>query len=194
MVEIKEYQENESSEIYRDLFLNLNGILAIAAGGLILCAHGIAIVMFGNFVEGWVFIPMLIISALMNQASGFVGPILNAKMKSKAMAFSASIGITANIVLNIVLTLIMGAIGVTFATAFSSFLIFFFRERATDGEIRSEKYKSIIFSWVLLTIESVIIVYFENYYIATVVFGFVIIIYAKTIYVTLNRILNYKSK
>lgn len=191
---IKEYQEKENSVIYKDLFLNLNGILAIAAGGLIILAHGIAIIMFGNFVEGWIFIPMLIISALMNQASGFIGPILSAKMNTNAMAVSGGIGIVMNIILNIALTLIMGPIGVTFATAFSSFLIFYFRERATDGEVRSERYMSILLSWALLVVESVVIVYLENYFIAASIFGVIIALYGKTLYTTLSRILHFRRK
>jgi len=187
---VKEYQENEASAIYQDLFLNLGGILAIASGALILLSHGIAIIMFGNFVDGWIFVPMLIISALLNQAAGFIGPILSAKMNSKAMAFSASVGITANIILNIVLTLVMGPIGVTFATAISSFIIFFFRERATDGEVRSEYYKNILLSWGLLVIESVVVIYFNNYYIAAIILSAIIAIYTKPLYSTLSKIIN----
>ncbi|MBQ3762478.1 MAG: oligosaccharide flippase family protein [Clostridia bacterium] len=192
---IKVYQEENESRIYKDLFYYMNGLLTVVSSILIIMSHMIAKVMFGNFIEGWIFIPLLIISALMNQASGFVGPILNAKMNSKAMAKSAIIGIVSNIFLNIGLTLLMGPIGVTFATAISSFLIFIFREHATEGEIRSEHYKYVLFSWALLFCEGIVMSYLENYYIAAIILALIVVIYGKLlIQVTSKAMLMIKRK
>lgn len=178
---MKEYTENENSTIFGELFDKLCAILAIVSGLLILFSETIAKIMFGNFVDGWVFIPLLILSVLLNQASGFIGPILNAKMNSKAMAQSAAISITANIILNILLTKIMGAIGVAVATAIASALLFFIRERATDGEIRTKNYYQIVLSWVILAGIAILVTFFKALSVAWLLFIIVIFIYRKTI-------------
>ena len=180
---IKEYEINRCSNLFKDLFVHLNALICVLSGVLIAGSKVIAKLMFANeFYSAWVFIPLLVISAMLNQAAGFVGPILNANMNSRAMAKSAFYGIVANISLNIILTLVLGPQGITIATVIGSFVIFFSREQATNGEIRSKYYSTIMFSWILLLIEAIVMIYRQSYLISIIILLVVLFLYRKSLY------------
>lgn len=69
-----------------------------------------------DFYQAWVFVPFLLVSSMLNAASGYIGPILAAKKDSKSMAIAAFGGAGVNVVLNIALVYLMGIQGATIAT------------------------------------------------------------------------------
>ena len=84
-----------------------------------------------DFYQAWVFVPFLLVSSMLNAASGYIGPILAAKKDSKSMAIAAFGGAGVNVVLNIALVYLMGIQGATIATVIASYIIYIIRKRAT---------------------------------------------------------------
>lgn len=186
---VKEYEENRNSKIYKNLFLYMNAGLCAVSGLFILFSKVLGTVFFSkDFSEAWVFVPLLIISALLNQAAGFVGPILGAKYKSNAIGRAAFAGIIVNVILNIILTLLIGPQGITIATVIASFIIFALRERETDSIIRGPFYRRIILSWFVLCIEAAAVSFFGSFLIAGVCTLLVFAIYLDT-YRQLSRMI-----
>lgn len=74
------------------------------------------------------------------------------------MALSAIYGTVTNLILNIVLVYIIGAQGAAIATAVSSFVIYYCRMRKVRGDIEYKGLKTILTSWLIVIIQSVLII------------------------------------
>lgn len=156
---IEEYENDNKIDQYSEMFLIFNGLLGVVTLTLIVFTKPLARIFFAkDFYNSWIFVPMLLISAMFNEIAGFIGPILSAEFNTKALARSAIIGIALNFGLNIIFTLLIGPLGITIATAIASFAIYFFRERNTNGEVRGYEYKRVCISWVIVTISSILTV------------------------------------
>lgn len=179
---IKENESNNSNHFFSSMFVHFNAVLCILSGGLIVFVRVMARIFFANdFYQAWKFVPFLIISSLLNEAAGYVGAILSADMNSNAMARSAAYGIVINIGLNILFCLAIGTQGITIATMISSFIIYYIREKATKGKARSNEYKMIIFTWILLMMTSVVMIYTNAVWIAVIIIIFISFLYRQTI-------------
>lgn len=152
---IKEYGENGASNFYGQTFTYINVMMSIACSGLILLSKPLAHILYANdFYKAWQYVPFLLISSVLNCASGFIGPILSAKKDSKSMALSAVYGAVVNIILNIILVYIMGVQGATIATVISSYLIYYIRIRAVKGEFAIKEYWKVLVTWGLLCLQA----------------------------------------
>lgn len=157
---VKEYGEKGTSEFYGRTFNVLNVFMAAACSVLIIMAKPIGHVLYQkNFYTAWQYVPFLIISCVLNSASGFLGPILSAKKASKPMAMSAIYGAGANVVMNIAFVYLIGIQGATIATVISSFIIYWVRKRAVGEEIQIKGYGIVLITWLLLCIQAVFEIY-----------------------------------
>lgn len=152
---IKEYGGNGASNFYGQVFTYINVVMSIACSGLILLSKPLAHILYANdFYMAWQYVPFLLISSVLNCASGFIGPILSAKKDSKSMALSAVYGAVANIILNIILVYFMKVQGATIATVISSYLIYYIRIRAVKGEFAIKEYWKVLVTWGLLCLQA----------------------------------------
>lgn len=154
---IKEYGDKDIAKFYGNTFATINLLMCMACSWLILLTRPIASVLFAkDFYTAWLYVPFLLVSCVLNCASGLLGPILAAKKDSKAMMWSAIIGSGANIVLNLILVYALGIQGATIATAFCSYTIYWIRKRAVGKEISIDNYYIVPITWLLLCAQSVI--------------------------------------
>jgi len=116
-----------------------------------------------DFYEAWRFTPFLLLSNVINTASGFCGSVLSVKKDSKTMARSAIWGIVVNIVLNVVLVIPLGAEGAAIATAISSYIIFWVRVRKVSHWCGSTNLIISHLSWILLVFQGILVIITENY-------------------------------
>jgi len=159
---IKEYNSDDSSVFYGRSFSILNVLLAAACSWLIILSKPLAHILYQkDFYVAWQYVPFLLISCVLNSASGFCGSILSAKKDSKSMALSAVYGSVANIIMNIGLIYLIGMQGATIATAISSFIIYSLRKHAVSNSIKVDKYYIILSTWLLLCVQSIIEIYFS---------------------------------
>ena len=162
---MKEYGESDTAKFYGGTFSALNTLMCAACAWLILLTRPIAGMLFAkDFYEGWQYVPFLLISSVLNCASGFLGPILSAKKDSKAMARSAIDGSAINVVLNISLVSWVGIQGAAIATAISSYAIYAVRRKAAGDDIRMESYGRVLATWGLLCVQAVVEIYMTSRY------------------------------
>lgn len=170
---IKEYDSRGDDDFYLNTFFYLNMFVCTVVAITIPLTKIVATVLFDeSYYEAWKFIPFLLLGALFNAGSGYLGPILNAGYDVRAVAKSGILGMILNVILNIVLTYGIGAQGVTIATAVASFAIYYIRKRAAKNIFFGHKYNKLILVWILLFISAIAYTFFEQSWIsvATVVF------------------------
>ena len=157
---IKEYGEKGTAVFYGKTFNTINILICAVCSWLILLTKPLALILYQkDFYTAWRYVPFLIISCVLNSASGFLGPILSAKKASKPMAMSAVYGASANVVMNILFVYLIGIQGATIATVISSFIIYWVRKRAVGDEIKIVGYEIVLFTWVLLCIQAILEIY-----------------------------------
>ncbi len=157
---IKEYGENDTGDFYGRTFGFINVFMCIACSLMIVLTRPIGYLIFQNdFYTAWHYVPFLLISCVLNSASGFLGSILAAKKDSRSMAMSAVYGASANVIMNISFVYLMGIQGVTIATVISSFIIYEVRKKAVGNGIRIENYRLVLITWCMLCVQAVFEIY-----------------------------------
>ena len=157
---IKEYDSADSAKFYGKSFSILNLLLAAACATLIILSKPLGRILYQKeFFAAWQYVPFLLISCVLNSASGFCGSILSAKKDSKSMAMSAVYGAVANIIMNILFVWLIGIQGATIATAISSFIIYSVRKRAVGDGILIRGYNAVLITWGMLCVQALIEIY-----------------------------------
>ena len=152
---VKEYGEEDTSKFYGNTFSSINLLMCAACSFLIILSKPLAHILYAKeFYVAWQYVPFLLLSSVLNCASGLLGPILAAKKDSKAMMWSAIIGAATNIVMNIILVYLMGIQGATIATVICSYIIYAVRKRAVGKDIWIKDYFIIIVTWMLLFVQA----------------------------------------
>lgn len=180
---IKEYKNKDSKRFYGNALNYMNNIICICCMILILCSKFLGKLLYSkDFYVAWKYTPFLLLAIVFNSASGILGPILTAQKNSKALGVSAFYGALINAVLNVVLVYLMkDAQGAAIATAISSYSIYFFRRRALRNDITILNYSKMIFSWVCIIFQSLLIIYTENYLIQLILIAMVIAAYRRSL-------------
>ena len=162
---IKEYGDKDTAVFYGRTFTVINLLMCIACAFLIILTKPLAAILYAkDFYTAWQYVPFLIISIVLNCASGLLGPMLSAKRNSKAMMWSAIYGALANIVLNILLVYLIGIQGATIATVISSYVIYAARKRAVGSDVFIADYQNVYFTWLLICAQAVIEIYTPFWY------------------------------
>lgn len=156
---IKEYKQDDYLNFYRKMFSCLNAIMVLSCSILIILTKNIAHVLYvKDFYAAWQYVPFLLISVVFGAAAGFIGPILSAKMNSKAIATSTVFGAIINLVLNMILILAIGPQGAAIATAASSFAIYIIRKKSLGNLLSDNRYLVIMSSWLMLVIQATLMI------------------------------------
>lgn len=156
---VKEYKSDDSNLFYGDVFLLFSFCIGLSCSALLLFLKIIANLLFSNdFNSSWLYVPFLLLACVINISSGFLGPILSAYKNSRDMALSAIIGSISNILLNFLLVKMYGIQGATVATVISSFFIYIIRRIAVGDKITVKQEYCIYVSWILLAIQSIIVI------------------------------------
>ena len=179
---IKEHNQKDTKGFYTLAYTSLNILMCIACSVLIILAIPLAKCLFANeFFYAWQYIPFLLISAIINTSSGFMGSILAAEKNSKAMARSSIYGIIANVLLNIILVLMIDVQGAAIATAISSYVILVTRKKAIAGLIETNICAKTEFIWLLLCIQALLQIYTGLYVIQLFIIAIIIFLYKNSI-------------
>lgn len=167
---IKEYGTRQSRLFYGNVFLDTNLLMSIVCAILIIFTKPIANILYAkDFYSAWMYVPFLLISSVLNSASGFIGALLGAIKDSNSMAKAAVYGTSANIILNFILVCIMGVQGATIATVISSLIIYIIRKKAISDTLIVDNYIKVILTWILLFIQAMLEVYFEAWIMEVVI-------------------------
>lgn len=179
---IKEYDKGGASTFYGKTFAYINVIMSAVCSVLTFLSKPLARILFAkDFYEAWRYAPFLLVSSVMNCATGFIGPILSAKKDSKSMAMSAVYGTGMNVVMNILLIHFMGVQGATIATALSSYVTYVIRRRAAKEDLYIRNYWKVLVTWVLLCLQAAVEIYTGAWYAEIGIMGILLLINADVI-------------
>ena len=182
---VKEYNA-DSKAFYQETFQILDALMSLLALGLILTTRILAHALYAkDFFVAWKYVPFLLISSVINTASGYLGAILSAKKDSKTMGESAVISAIANTVMNIVFVKLFGVQGATIATALSSFLIFAIRAHHTQDVLPKKSIFTSFFVWLMLCVTAWLYVYSKHYILILIPMVAVLMCYRKVYYTLL---------
>lgn len=161
---IKEYGEKDTARFYGSTFSIVNLLMCVACSGLIVLTRPLAHILYAkDFYMAWQYVPFLLISSVLNCASGLLGPILSAKRDTKTMMRSAVVGAGVNAVVNIAIILLIGIQGATIATMLSSVVIYIVRRIGIGEDIVIES--PYYLSWWLLVIQASVEIWIGNWWI-----------------------------
>lgn len=176
---IKEYS-NDSKEFYGKMMNFINIAMGSTCMVLIFSTKLLAKFLYGkDFYQAWKYVPFLLVSGVLNSASGVLGPILSADKNSKSLGISTFLGALINLVLNFTLVYLIGPQGAAIATVISSLAIYVFRDKSLIGKIDYCKKMQMYVSWVLLIIQAIVMIYMEKYLIQILIIIIFILIYYK---------------
>lgn len=119
---IKEYDPDDKDGFLRKAYETAEAGLMLVCSVLIMVAPALALVLFsGEFYEAWAFVPMLLVSALLNTLGGLWGPFFSAKYDTVPITVATIIGGAVNVALGIPLAMALGVQGAAIAAAMGSF-------------------------------------------------------------------------
>lgn len=188
---IKEYSK-DSGAFYGKMMNFINMTMGMTCMALVLMTKLLAGFLYANdFYQAWQYVPFLLVSGVMNSASGILGPILCADENSRALGVSTFFGASINVVLNILFVYAIGPQGATIATLISSFAIYEFRSRALVGKITYERKHVMGLSWLLLIVQAIVMIYLENYLLQLVIICVYLFLYHRDIKKLILSTVNY---
>lgn len=177
---VKEYDGKNSDKFYSDVLIYLSAFSCVLCSLMIIFIRVIAGILFAkDFAGAWCYVPFLLVSSLINAASGILGPILGAKMDSKAIGRAGVAGAIVNIILNIVLVKFWGVQGAVIATVVSSYVIYAVRYTAVKDSVEIKHHARILLSWGMLCVQAALSIYFQCYIGQALVLGALVAIYWK---------------
>ena len=192
---VKEYGNNETSVFYGNTFGVINVLMCAVCSWIILLSRPLAHLLFANdFYSAWMYVPFLLVSSVINCASGLLGPILAANKNSKSMMWSAIWGALTNIVLNFILTYLFGIQGATVATVISSFVIYFVRKYAVGKDIYIENYNIVLTTWGMLIVQSIIEIWTTQWWIELIIMAFLFVLNINVFKKISNMLLGFVGK
>lgn len=155
---MQQYTEDNAEEYFKKVFVFVNLGMGFLCGVLIVISKLLARILFAKeFFSAWMYVPFLLISCVVNTASGVIGPILLAEKKTKPVSSSALLGAVVNIVLNIILVYYIGPQGAAIATLLSSIVIFSLRFYYVKSMFYKENPLGIVLvSWCVLIVQGIV--------------------------------------
>lgn len=176
----KEINKKDGNSFFSNVFKIYSSFILICTSVLVVASPLISkIILQGEFYSAWQYVPLLLLSACLNCYSVYFGSFYTAAKKNKMIMISTIIGAVLNISICFISVPFIGVFGALIASAVSYFVIVVIRI------IDTRKYAKISIDWgitlitfVLLTVQSVLITIFPNTFgiIASAVFLCVILI------------------
>lgn len=125
---IKEFDMNDSDGFLGKSYSLINACFVVISSFLMLINMYMSKILFSkDFFEAWVYVPPLLVSALISQLSITCQQYFIAMKKTGIVSITAIIGALLNVVSNILLIPRYGAYGAAIATAFSFFVVWMIR-------------------------------------------------------------------
>lgn len=120
---VGEQDEGERADFFTNVFAGFQGVMFMAASGLILIARPVTAILLDElYFDSWQYIPVLSLAMAFSGLVTFMGSIYMVRKKSMHSFVTAAIGAVANIILNILLIPEYSAMGAAVAT-FASYLL-----------------------------------------------------------------------
>lgn len=120
---IKGFDSKDSDGFLRKTFFSTEAALVLLCSVLIPLSPVIATVMFsGGFYSAWIYVPPLLVYAMLGAMSGMWGPFFSAAYDPAPMAWSTVLGGIANVVVAIPLVMVLGVQGACISSILAGFV------------------------------------------------------------------------
>ena len=191
---VKEF-EKKNEQFYTNIYNICNIGMVGVCSLLIIFDKLISRILFSNdFYSAWKYAPFLMISVVFGSLSGMLGGVFSAAMKSKEFAKTTFIGAIINIVLNIILVYLIGPVGAAISTMITYVVVWSTRLVLVNKiiKINNNIYRDAI-SYVVLIIQSVLLIYIKLnsivlYSLEFVLFIVIVCLYIKEIVIYTKKI------
>lgn len=136
---VRETSEEERSEFFTRVFAYFQGLMFMAASGLVLFSKFITrILLAENYFDAWQYLPVLSLAMVYSGLVTFMGSVYMVRKKSVHSLVTAAVGAGTNILLNILLIPKYSAMGAAVATFASYFVVMILR---SADALRMVKFK-----------------------------------------------------
>lgn len=155
---IKNYDQNDRDGFFGNSYSAISLCMVLACSMIMILNIGISHVLFAkDFFLAWKYVPLLLISVLMNQLSQACESFFLAAGQTKVISGTAIIGALLNTVLNFLFIPTLGAYGAALATALSFFATWGVRYGALQTIIHLHNHigKEVI-SYLLLFVQAIL--------------------------------------
>lgn len=159
----KTLQDNDTDKFYNNVYRCLKDFMwAIVVGMISVMPFVFNLIIKNDFIEAYLYIPILIVSMYFSNISGFYGGIFSAYKDTKIMGSTTIVSAILNLVINIALIKFIGIWAAAISTLISTLVVYLYRKVKIKKYIMLEEDKrKFILSWIALFI-SAIIYYIDN--------------------------------
>lgn len=191
---VQEFDRNDSNGFYRTVYSVTNFVMITVCTVLILLTKVLARILYKNqFYAAWQYVPYLLISILFGVLCGVLGGVYTATKDSKKLGSSTVIGAVINIIAGFVLSLIIGPMGAALGTLLSYVVVWIIRLWDVKKYMNLKiKLKRDIFSYVILTIQSVELIYFKEsfwlYMLQILFVAFIVLLYINELKIIIGKV------
>ncbi|EOU1807093.1 lipopolysaccharide biosynthesis protein [Clostridium perfringens] len=190
----KEYK-SDSKEIFYSTTLKYYSMMILIGGSFIILItpYISKFILSGDFYSGWIYAPLLIVSAIIGCYSYYFGTIYIVVKNNRMNMISTIIGAIASLISSIILVPTMGVIGATISMIISYSIITIIRIIDTNKYIKlTVNYKKIILSVVLLIVQSIILIskLHNKIILSIIIFLIILLIHTKDAFKLYNNIYN----
>ena len=164
----KVVKEKNSEEYYNNIYHQLNKFLVSVTILLIaVLPFAFPILVKKEFIDAYVFIPILVLAIYFSNISSFYGGIFAAYKNTKIMGISTFVAAVINIVVNVLFIKEIGLYAAVLSTFVAVFIICIYRRIKLKEYVNLEKNKTLVYDVVVCLIISVIY-YSKNYILFTI--------------------------
>ena len=195
---VKDFDPEDKNGFFANTYKAYNGMMVILCSAIILADKILAKFLYAkDFFPAWKYVPCLTIAILFGALSGYLGGFFSAIKDSKIFATSTIMGAVINIVLNFIFTPFYGAMGAAVATAICYLVVWAFRFFQSKKYIKLKiNLKRDILTYVLLIVQSALLLFFDGITMYTVEIAFFVVIcllYVHDMRLILNKIVRRKA-
>lgn len=125
---VKEFDKNDTDGFLLQVFNIVEMIMVLACSLMIILSPVFADFLFsGDFYLAWIFVPLLLVYAVLNTMSGMWAPFFSVNLDSKPIAISTFLGGLVNIILGIPLVFLLGIYGAVLSSVVAGFVNWVYR-------------------------------------------------------------------
>ena len=193
---VQEYDREDKNIFFSRMYDAYNVCMTLICSLLIIISRFIASFLYAkDFYVAWQYVPFLLIATIFGSLSGYIGGIYAATKDTKAFASTSVIGAVSNLFLTLLLVWQMGIMGAAIAAMVSYALIWYLRIRSIKQYMDLQiSYWKDGFSYILLLIQSVLLLVFEDsiifYLIEITLFGLLLFMHKALLLIIYSKITN----
>jgi O-antigen/teichoic acid export membrane protein len=170
---MRNYGNHNFQELFTNVLKSVNCVLAVGSVSIIILCKFLASILFRNdFYVAWVYVPLLVLSAVFSAIAGTLASAYTAAKKTNILFISTCVGAGVNIVLNYFLIKLWGISGAALSTVISFIVIVVVRYILLGSRVVKIKYdvKIDVLSFSIILIEAIMIAYSpENFFLIAIV-------------------------